>query len=207
MAEDISSNFYDTRKIYHGTQLVNYADSAGGDSTGHSTGVTKFAPSVTQNSSTIYADAQTHLTLIGAKTLKIETTNYQFTDDEMAQMGHVKVNGGFVDSDTHPAFSVQRILIEQDETGKQTKVLEAYYGCTSTDYKESDDEDGEKINAKKYTRTITVNGVDMTVNGTTQNVKQFRVERTDGNATVFDTYTTKVLTPADFASTPGTPKG
>lgn len=206
MAEQEATGFYDTRKIYHGTQLVNYADPAGGNSTGHSTGITKFAPSVEQKSSTIYADAQTHLTLIDPKTLTISTENYQFTDKEMEQMGHEKVNGGFIDTTTHPAFSIQRILTEQDENGKQSKVLEAYYGCTSSDYKESDDEDGEKINPKKYSRTITVNGVNFNINGTDTNVKQFRVERTDENASVFDTYANKVLTPADFASVAG-PKG
>ena len=205
MAEESSTSFYDTRKIYHGTQLVNYAAPEGGKSTGHSTGITKFAPSVEQKSESIYADAQTHLTLIDPKTLSISTENYHFTDSEMAQMGVEKLNGGFVDTTTHPAFSIQRILIEQDETGKQSKVLEAYYGCTSSDYKESDDEDGEKINPKKYSRTITVNGVNFNINGTDTNVKQFRVERTDQNASVFDTYADKVLTPADFASvsTPG----
>lgn len=200
MADNTGTSFYDTRKIYHGTQLVNYGPAQGGASTGHSTGVTKFAPSVSQESSTIYADAQTHLTLIAPKTLKIETENYQFTEKEMEQMGHTQVNGGFIDSNDHPAFSIQRILIEQDEQGKQTKVLEAYYGCTSTDYKESDDEDGEKINPKKYTRTITVNGYNFNLNGSDQNIKQFRVERTDDNATIFDTYADKVLTPADFST-------
>lgn len=193
------TGFYDTRKIYHGTQKVVYTMA---DKTGHSTGVTKFAPSVDQDSKAIYADAQTHLTLIAPKKLTISMENYQYTDDEMVQMGHKKVNGGFIDTSDHPTFDIQRILIEQDENGKNTQVLEAFYNCTSTDYKESDDEDDDSINAKKYTRTITVNGRDFPVGegNADENVKQFRIERTDENATVFDTYTTKVLTPADFAN-------
>ena len=89
---DASTGFYDTRKIYHGTQKVVYTMA---DKTGHSTGVTKFAPSVDQDSKVIYADAQTHITLIAPKKLTISMENYQFTDDEMEQMGHKKVNGGF----------------------------------------------------------------------------------------------------------------
>ena len=200
-----STGFYDTRKIYHGTQKVVYTMA---DKTGHSTGVTKFAPSVDQDSKVIYADAQTHITLIAPKKLTISMENYQFTDDEMEQMGHKKVNGGFIDTSDHPTFDIQRILIEQDENGKNTQVLEAFYNCSSTDYTESDDEDDDSINAKKYTRKITVNGRDFKVGdgGADENVKQFRIERTDQNASVFDTYPTKVLTPDDFASVAGAGK-
>lgn len=204
MAVDTQTPFYDTRKIYHGTQKVVY-QTTGQDKAGHSTGVTQFAPKVDQNSKTIYADAQTHMTLIAPKKLTITVKNYQFTDDEMAQMGHKKVGDGFIDVGDHPTFDIQRILIEQDETGKETQVLEAYYGCTSSDYTESDDEDSDAINAKQYTRTITVNGKDFQVGdgGASVNVKTFRIERSDSNASVFDKYTEKVLTPSDFTTAAG----
>lgn len=189
---------YDTRQITHGTQEVTYG--LGGDGTGavtYSTGVQKFSPSVDQDSKKIYADAQTHMTLLNAKKLTIDQDNLQYTPDEMKQMGYLDSGTGFTDNGKYPKFSVQRILDVQDDGGTVTKKLEVYYGVTSGAYTESDDEDEDEINPKVYTRTLTVAGRSFDTVG---NIKQFIVERTSKNASVFDTYKTKILTPTDFKS-------
>lgn len=186
---------YDTRQITHGTQEVTYGLGAnGGTTVTYSTGVQKFTPSVDQDSKKIYADAQTHMTLLNAKTLTIAQDNLQYTPDEMTQMGYLASSTGFTDNGTYPKFAVQRILDVQDEEGTVTKKLEVYYGVTSGAYTESDDEDEDEINPKVYSRTLNVDGFDFG-NGV---VKQFIITRTTENATVFDTYKTKILKPTDF---------
>lgn len=186
---------YDTRQITHGTQEVTYGSTADGTGTvSYSTGVQKFSPSVDQNSKKIYADSQTHMTLLNSKTLTIDQDNLQYTPDEMKQMGYLASSNGFTDNGSYPKFSVQRILEVQDGDGAVTKKLEVYYGVTSGAYTESDDEDEDEINPKVYSRTLNVDGFDFG-NGV---VKQFIITRTAENATVFDTYKTKILKPTDF---------
>lgn len=190
---------YDTRKITHGSEQVGMATTTKGGSTGfvNSTGVQKFAPSVDQDTKTIHADATTHMSLVNPKTLTIEMDNLQYNETEMAQMGYKLVNGGYVDGGSYPTFDIQRILTVQSADGTTTQKLEVYYNATSTAYTESDDEDEDEINPKVYTRTLTVAGRSFDTVG---NVKQFIVERTKTNATVSDTYKTKILTPTDFKS-------
>lgn len=186
---------YDTRQITHGTQEVTYGSTADGTGTvSYATGVQKFSPSVDQNSKKIYADSQTHMTLLNSKTLTIDQDNLQYTPDEMKQMGYLASSTGFTDNGSYPKFSVQRILEVQDGDGAVTKKLEVYYGVTSGAYTESDDEDEDEINPKVYSRTLNVDGFDFG-NGV---VKQFIITRTAENATVFDTYKTKILKPTDF---------
>lgn len=191
---------YDTRQITHGTQEVTYGLSGDGSGTvSYSTGVQKFSPSVDQDSKKISADAQTHMTLLNAKKLTIDQDNLQYTPDEMTQMGYLASSTGFTDNGKYPKFAVQRILNVQGEDGNVVKKLEVYYGVTSGAYTESDDEDEDEINPKVYSRTLNVDGFDFG-NGL---VKQFIVTRTTTNATVFDTYKTKILKPADFKSVVG----
>lgn len=191
---------YNTREISHGTQEVTYGlGASGGTAVSYSTGVQKFTPAVDQDSKKIYSDAQTHMSLLNPKTLTISQDNLQYTPDEMKQMGYVEVNGGFTDEGSYPVFAVQRILEVLKADGSSTKKLEVYYGVKSGAYTESDDEDSDEINPKVYSRTLDVDGFDF---GDGKNVKQFIVERTEANAAVFDTYKTKILKPADFATQP-----
>lgn len=191
---------YDTRQITHGTQEVTYGLSGDGSgAVSYSTGVQKFSPSVDQASKKIYADSRTHITLLNAKTLTIDQDNLQYTPDEMTQMGYLASSTGFTDNGKYPKFAVQRILNVQGEDGNVVKKLEVYYGVTSGAYTESDDEDEDEINPKVYSRTLNVDGFDFG-NGL---VKQFIITRTTTNATVFDTYKTKILKPADFKSVVG----
>lgn len=195
---------YDTRKITHGTNNVAMQGGADG-STGtiiFATGITKFAPSTDQDSKTLNADAQTHMTLQNPKKLTIEISQYQYNSDELKQMGYTvdETTGVTLDNGLYPKFAIQRLLTELDAAGNEVKKLEVYYGATSGDYSESDDEDEDEINPKVYTRTLKIDGID--VNGA--NVKKMMVIRTSENATTFDKYATKILTPADFASTPNT---
>lgn len=191
---------YDTRKIYHGTQEVTYGSSTDGLPVSYSTGVTSFAPSVDQDSKDVYADARTHMTLLNAKVLTIDIGNYQYTKEEMEQMGYKSVGDGFVDSGINPVFSIQRVLEVLDETGARTKRLEVYYDCKSGAYSESDDEDEDEINPKEYTRTLSVAGHDF--GGNIGVVKQFIVEETKENTDKFEQYKTKLMLPTDFESTP-----
>lgn len=186
---------YDPRTITHGTQQVSYGPSNGGKSTSFATGVFKFAPSVDQDTKDVYADAILHMTLLNAATLTIDQSNYQMTSAEMAQAGHVPVNGGFTDGGNHLAFAVQRLLSVQNEDGSVTPKIEVFYNVTSGDWSESDDEDDDEINPKEYSRTLTVKGVDF---GDGKIVKKFEIVRSTDNASVFDTYKTKILVPADF---------
>lgn len=185
---------YDVRKITHGTQEVSYGSSAnGGTTVTYSTGVQKFAPSVDQDTKDVFADARTHMTLLNPKKLTIEIDNLQYTADEMAQMGYELIKpGAFTDTGVYPSFSIQRVLDVLNEDGTATKQLEVYYGVKSGTYSESDDEDSDEINPKVYTRTLTVAGFDFG-DGV---VKQLIVTRTTANATVFDTYKTKIITPS-----------
>ena len=161
-----------------------------------STGVAKFNPSIDQDSKDVKADSRTHMTLQNPKKLTIEIDNYQYSDDEMLQMGFTKVNGGFVDSGSYAPFDIQRITTVDAEDGTKTKKLDVYFNATSGSYTESDDEDDDEINPKTYTRTLTVKGRDFEDgNGL---VKQFTIVRTTENATVFDTHETKILKPSDF---------
>lgn len=185
---------YDTRTITHGTHEVAYGPAEGGTVTSSATGVFKFAPSVDQKTKDVYADAQLHMTLLNPATLTIEQSNYQRTAEEMAQAGHISVNGGYTDGGTNATFSVQRILSVQQEDGTVVKKLEVFYNVTSGDWSESDDEDDDEINPKEYTRTMTVKGYDFG-SGV---VKKFEIERTTDNATKFDTYKTKIMVPDDF---------
>lgn len=188
---------YDTRKITHGTEEVTFTG-ATGDKVVFSTGVNRFAPSTKQDTKKIYADAATHMTLMNAKEVTIEIDNYQYNDGEYLQMGYTKVNGGQIDTGIHPTFDVQRLLTVRNEDGSTTKKLEVYYGCTSADYTESDDEDEDEINPKVYTRALTVAGKGF---GNYGHATKFVVERTTENATLFDKYKTKVMTPDDFKAT------
>ena len=191
---------YDTRQITHGTQEVTYGLSGDGSgAVSYSTGVQKFSLSVDQNSKQVYADSKTHMTLLNAKTLTIDQDNLQYTPDEMTQMGYLASSTGFTDNGKYPKFAVQRILNVQGEDGNVVKKLEVYYGVTSGAYAESDDEDEDEINPKVYSRTLNVDGFDFG-NGL---VKQFIITRTTANATVFDTYKTKILKPADFKGVVG----
>ena len=187
---------YDTRTITHGTEQVTYSG-ATADKVVYSTGVTSFAPSVDQGSKKVYSDARTHMVLMNAKSITIDIGNYQYNDGEYLQMGYSKVNGGQIDTGTHPTFDVQRLLTVQNEDGSTTKKLEVYYGCTSADYTASDDEDEDEINPKVYTRVLTVAGKDFENYG---HATKFMVERTAENATMFDQYKTKVMTPEDFGT-------
>lgn len=190
---------YDARNITHGTQEVSYGPAVGGTSTSFSTGVFKFAPSIDQDTKDVYADAQKHMTLLNTMSLTIEQDNYQKTEEEEVQSGKTSINGGFIiGNGEHAKFSVQRILDVQNEDGTTTKKLEAYYNVMSGAWDESDDEDDDEINPKEYSRTLTVDGTDFDDgNGV---VKKFEVTRTTANATKFDLYKTKILTPADFAT-------
>ena len=188
---------YDTRKITHGTEQVTFSGDA--DTVVYSTGVNRFAPTTDQGSKKVYADSRTHMTLMNAKNVSIEIDNYQYNEGERKQMGYTLANGGYVDTGIHPTFDAQRILTVQSEDGTTTQQLEVYYGCTSGDYTESDDEDEDEINPKVYTRTLSVAGKDFEGFG---HATKFLIERTTENAAIFDTYKTKILTPADFATTP-----
>lgn len=188
---------YDTRKITHGTEQVTFSGDA--DAVVYSTGVSRFAPTTDQGSKKVYADARTHMTLMNAKNVSIEIDNYQYNDGERKQMGYTLANGGYVDTGIYPTFDAQRILTVQSEDGTTTKQLEVYYGCTSGDYTESDDEDEDEINPKVYTRTLSVAGKDFEGFG---HATKFIIERTTENAAIFDTYKAKILTPADFATMP-----
>lgn len=188
---------YDTRKITHGTEQVTYSGEA--DEVVYSTGVTSFAPSNDQDSKKVFSDATTHMILMNAKNVTIDVGNYQYNDGEYLQMGYKSVTGGgHVDGGTYPTFDAQRILTVQSEDGTTTKQLEVYYGCTSSDYTESDDEDEDEINPKVYTRTLTVKGKDFPTYG---HANKFIIQRTDENATIFDQYKTKIMTPDDFTAT------
>lgn len=185
---------YATRTITHGTE--NVAMSGSGNQIHVSTGVAKFNPSIDQDSKNINADAQIHMTLTNPKKLTIEIDNYQYSDEEMLQMGYVNTNGGFVDSGTYPSFDIQRITTVQSEDGTSTKKLDVYFKATSSAFTESDDEDDDEINPKTYTRTLTIRGFDFgDGNGI---IKHFTIIRTDENKDVFDTYSTKILKPGDF---------
>lgn len=188
---------YDTRKITHGTEQVTFSGDA--DAVVYSTGVSRFAPTTDQDSKKVYADSRTHMTLMNAKNVSIEIDNYQYNEGERKQMGYTLANGGYVDTGIYPTFDAQRILTVQSEDGTTTQQLEVYYGCTSGDYTESDDEDEDEINPKVYTRTLSVAGKDFDGFG---HATKFIIERTTENAAIFDTYKTKILTPADFATTP-----
>lgn len=190
---------YATRTITHGTENVATSGGTGKPATRiQSTGVAKFNPSIDQDSKDVKADARTHMTLQNPKKLTIEMDNYQYSDDEMLQMGFTKVNGGFVDSGSYAPFDIQRITTVDSEDGTKTKKLDVYFNVTSGSYTESDDEDDDEINPKTYTRTLTVKGQDFADgNGL---VKQFTIVRTTKNATVFDTHETKILKPSDFKS-------
>lgn len=190
---------YATRTITHGTENVATSGGTGLTATRiQSTGVAKFNPSVDQDSKDVKADSRTHMTLQNPKKLTIEIDNYQYSDDEMLQMGFSKVNGGFVDSGSYAPFDIQRITTVDSEDGTKTKKLDVYFNVTSGSYTESDDEDDDEINPKTYTRTLTVKGRDFADdNGL---VKQFTIVRTTKNATVFDTHETKILKPSDFKS-------
>ena len=188
---------YDTRKITHGTEQVTFSGDAG--AVVYSTGVSRFAPKTDQDSKKVYADARTHMTLMNAKNVTIEIENYQYNDGERKQMGYTLANGGYVDTGIYPTFDAQRILTVQSEDGTTTKQLEVYYGCTSGDYTESDDEDENEINPKVYTRTLSVAGKDFEGFG---HATKFIIERTTENAAIFDTYKTKILTPNDFSKNP-----
>lgn len=190
---------YATRTITHGTENVATSGGTGLTATRiQSTGVAKFNPSIDQDSKDVKADARTHMTLQNPKKLTIEIDNYQYSDDEMLQMGFTKVNGGFVDSGSYAPFDIQRITTVDSEDGTKTKKLDVYFNVTSGSYTESDDEDDDEINPKTYTRTLTVKGRDFEDdNGL---VKQFTIVRTTKNATVFDTHETKILKPSDFKS-------
>ena len=191
---------YDTRQITHGTQDVTYGLSGDGSgAVSYSTGVQKFSLSVDQDSKKVYADSKTHMTLLNAKTLTIDQDNLQYTPDEMTQMGYLASSTGFTDNGKYPKFAVQRILNVQGEDGNVVKKLEVYYGVTSGAYTESDDEDEDEINPKVYSRTLNVDGFDFG-DGL---VKQFIITRTTANSTVFDTYKTKILKPADFKGVVG----
>ena len=187
---------YDTRKITHGTEQVTFTGASDNEVV-YSTGVTRFAPSTEQESKKVYADATMHMSLMNAKAVTIEIDNYQYNDGEYKQMGYSEANGGLIDTGTHSTFDVQRLLTVQNEDGSTTKKLEVYYGCTSADYTESDDEDEDEINPKVYTRVLTVAGKDFTTYG---HATKFMVERTEENAEKFDQYKTKVMTPEDFAA-------
>ena len=187
---------YDTRKITHGTEQVTFSG-ASGTGVVYSTGITSFAPSVDQDSKKVYADARTHMVLMNAKSITIDIGNYQYNDGEYLQMGYKLVNGGHVDGGTYPVFDAQRILTVQSEDGTTTQRLEVFYGCTSSDYSESDDEDEDEINPKEYTRTLTVAGKEFATFG---HANHFIVDRTDENKEIFDTFKTKILTPDDFAT-------
>ena len=188
---------YATRTITHGTENVATSGGTGQTATRiQSTGVAKFNPSIDQDSKDVKADSRTHMTLQNPKKLTIEIDNYQYSDDEMLQMGFTKVNGGFVDSGSYAPFDIQRITTVDAEDGTKTKKLDVYFNATSGSYTESDDEDDDEINPKTYTRTLTVKGRDFEDgNGL---VKQFTIVRTTENATVFDTHETKILKPIDF---------
>lgn len=190
---------YATRTITHGTENVATSGGTGLTATRiQSTGVAKFNPSIDQDSKDVKADARTHMTLQNPKKLTIEMDNYQYSDDEMLQMGFTKVNGGFVDSGSYAPFDIQRITTVDSEDGTKTKKLDVYFNVTSGSYTESDDEDDDEINPKTYTRTLTVKGQDFEDgNGL---VKQFTIVRTKENANVFDTHETKILKPSDFKS-------
>ena len=187
---------YATRTITHGTENVATGGANFGDKRIQSTGVAKFNPSIDQDSKDVKADARTHMTLQNPKKLTIEIDNYQYSDDEMLQMGFTKVNGGFVDSGSYAPFDIQRITTVDSDGGTKTKKLDVYFNAISGSYTESDDEDDDEINPKTYTRTLTVKGWDFgDGNGL---VKQFTIVRTTENATVFDTHETKILKPIDF---------
>lgn len=189
---------YDTRKITHGTEQVTYSGTTA-DEVVYSTGITSFAPSVDQDSKKVYADARTHMVLMNAKSITIDVGNYQYNDGEYLQMGYKLVNGGHVDGGTYPTFDAQRILTVQSEDGSTTQRLEVFYGCTSSDYTESDDEDEDEINPKEFTRTLMVAGKDFASFG---HANHFIIDRTEENAEKFDQYKTKIMTPDDFVATP-----
>ena len=189
---------YATRTITHGTENVATKGTLPASTRIQSTGVAKFNPSIDQDSKDVKADARTHMTLQNPKKLTIEIDNYQYSDEEMLQMGFTKLNGGFVDTGSYAPFDIQRITTVDSEDGTKTKKLDVYYNATSSSYTESDDEDDDEINPKTYTRTLTVKGWDF--GDGTGLIKQFTIVRTKENATVFDTHETKILKPSDFKS-------
>jgi len=189
---------YATRTITHGTENV-ATTGIGSDAASkrvQSTGVAKFNPSVDQDSKKVNADARTHMTLTNPKKLTIEIDNYQYSDEEMIQMGYVKVNGGFIDGGSYKAFDIQRITTINSADGTKTNKLDVYFSATSGSYTESDDEDDDEINPKTYTRTLDVQGIDFgDGNGV---VKHFAIVRTDENKDIFDKHETKIMYPNDF---------
>lgn len=200
---------YSKRTGQHGTQEVEYQGLAEGDELTYATGVNALAPSVDQDTTTFYADAQEHLVLQNPKVLTLEQTNYQLSPEEYAQCGYTgSETQGWTDNGIYKPFNMQYILEQLDEDGNRTKVLNVFYNCVSGTYTPSDDEDEDAIALKSFTRTVTVKGLKIAdKNGKESLVKHFSVTRSEANAKVFDTYTTAILKPEDFfsATTPAEP--
>lgn len=191
MAEELK---YNAREITHGTHHVTYTDLKGTKSE-LATGVTKFSVESEQESTPLYADGQIHMTLYNDEKITITQSNYQLSDLERNQSGEViYADGVFASGGAKEGFNVQRLLKRKVTGGEDTLVLDAYFNVTSSNWKESDDEDEESIAAKQYERTLTVEGTDF--NG--KRWSHMHVERTEKNKDVFDLYKTKVLTPDDF---------
>lgn len=154
-----------------------------------------------QSDTAIYADDTTYFTVSGAKTVTAEITKLS-VDDDFAEdhLGYkAMANGMIVDTGVKAPFCYFWVETVVNEDGTTAPMITYLYNCMATEGDVESNTMEDEVEAKEMTLnlTCTPSTVALDAAGTGNGVTMARITRTAENATLFDTYKTKVLLPTD----------
>lgn len=190
-------------KIIHGNRNFGYAPIEV-----DSTGVAKFGTpvmlhgmvsatvEVEQSDSTIYADNKSWFVTKGAKVRTAECAFREIPSAYAQFLGYkLNANGMLTDTGKFPNHCIFFTRTKESSDGKSTEILCYLYsvkGSTPTIETQTDE---DEIEAAEITVSYTGSDSEIAKDDDGEYVQYGELERTDDNATLFDTFKTAVLLP------------
>lgn len=191
-------------KIIHGNKNFYYfpiSDGAFGTPV-QMTGLVSFEMEIDQETTNIYADDEIYAAVKGAKVRTATGTFRKITDAYAEYLGfYINANGGVSDSGSFPNHGICFTTTEYDgETGDETTRLHYLYNVTGSEPTFSSTTDEDEIEAQEIEVEYSALASSIAVDDEGNSVQYYYIDKTDTNATVFNTFTTTVLLPTTSMS-------
>lgn len=156
---------------------------------------------VEQETTTIYADNKAYCKVKGAK-VRTATVNFRYIPATYLTFLGFKLagNGGVSDTGSFPNHCIFFETVEEDcETGEETKTLHYFYNVTGSEPSLSTTTDEDEVEALELEVEYSANDSSIALDADGAQAQYFSITRTTENATLYDSFTTRVLLPTTSA--------
>lgn len=162
-------------------------------------GMTSASAEVEENSTNVYADNEVYCVLSGAKTRSLTATLKYITEAYSLFLGYKQEpNGMLVDTGLKPNHCVFFETEEKDcETNESTRTLHYFYNVKASTPNLETSTAEEEIESADLEIEYTAYDSNFVVDTDGALVGYGKITRTAQNATLYDTFTTKVILPTD----------